>query len=220
MARELWEDSNINPRGVDRRTLWQLQWSTDYFDAFWKGEWPPDARERAGIISRMRVPRWEPPRADPALGTPAADPVDASPRVAAARSKLQWPFGTDNTSVPERLATSRRPFFANTRTDDGSGREVEDDMRARLAALGIEVKRILGAGSQGLAVLVVYNAKNYVVKWGIDFEAMVVEMISMRQLVGARHIVQVCSPGAPVPRRLMSTVLGYCEPRGADIQEL
>lgn len=197
-----WRDPNVNPRDLDRHLLWQMQYAVDYFDAFWKAEWPPERDRNGGVIGRLRVPRWDPPRPDPALATGDQAPlIDPFPRRPGTTSILKWPFGNDNTSLPEKYTSYRTPFFTNRRTDDGSGYSVEDDMRERLAAIGVEVQRILGAGSQGLAVLVHFNNRQLVVKWGRDFEAMAIEMISMRQLVGARHIVQVCS-------RLHSSIFG------------
>lgn len=94
-------------------------------------------------------------------------------------------------------ARERLPFHLLGRTDDGNG-QFED--RAFVEALqgdatvGLRFERVLGAGSQGLAMLfsLTETGEKLVVKTSTGYGSMVAEMWAMRHLVGARHIVQVC----------------------------
>lgn len=160
---------------VQHMTRTTLQYSHDYFDYFHANVRYPGVRARRAAFSAMAIPRWRTQRRpDPALNV--SRPL--GPRI-----RDRWP-GED--------------FSRNRRTDDGAGRVIDPDVQARLLALGgIEVGRILGAGSQGLAIAIRQNGRDLVVKYATGVQTMVIEMWAMREMVGARHIVQVsCScPG-------------------------
>lgn len=145
-----------------------LQYSHDYFDHFHRNAPYPGIPARRATFSRFPIPRWPSSRRpDPALNNPSR------------------PLG------PQFRDRRGEEFFYELRTDDGAGRVVDAGVRELLEARGVEVGRVLGAGSQGLAVKVRVEGRELVVKYARDVQTMVVEMWAMREMVGARHIVQV-----------------------------
>lgn len=150
---------------LERKTKLVLQYSHDHFDYFHRDASYPGVPARRAIFTTFPIPRWTSSRRlDPAL------------------HPLRGPQTRDRTS---------QEFWRATRMDTGSGRVIDLGMRQKLEALGIEIGNILGAGTQGLAVAIRYNGKRMVIKYATDIQAMVVEMWAMREMAGARHIVQV-----------------------------
>ncbi|KAL1851748.1 hypothetical protein Daus18300_012433 [Diaporthe australafricana] len=145
-----------------------LQRSIDYFDHWRIGRlhhW--NDTEREAVYSAWNpLPVFQFPREDPAI---------------VAR----------NATIPAR---QYRPFSQIRRIDDGAGRTVNPALRARFEDIGWRMVKILGAGSQGLAVLFesMDNGpqRRFVFKWSSDIKDANLEMWCMRQMLGARHIVQ------------------------------
>lgn len=158
-----------NPEDLDYFTKEAIQYSMDYFDYFMKGQSYEGYNKRLPILRKFQVPRWDPPREDPALKPPGDGPVNSL-------------------SIPR----FRVPFRQHSRNDSGANRSVNEELEESLENLGLKLIRVVGAGSQGLAVLFQCGDHKIVLKWGTDVEAMVIEMWAMRKLAGARHIVQVC----------------------------
>lgn len=162
----------------DRRwSTYLLQRSIDYFD-HWRlgrlGVW--NDREREDTFTA-----WKPL---PVFEIPREDPVVAA----------------GNVTIPAR---QYRPFSQIRRIDDGAGRTVKPALRRRLEGLGWRMVKILGAGSQGLAVLFESMEdngpqRNLVFKWSSEVRSTNLEMWCMRQMLGARHIVQVRIHSAPL----------------------
>lgn len=159
-------DSRTQRRARMARTT--LQYSHDYFDHFFRNESYPGIPARRATFSRFPIPRW-------ANSTRRPDPAFIASR----------PLG------PQYRDRRGEEFFYDLRTDDGAGRVVDASVRARLEASGVVVGRILGAGSQGLCAQVMVGGRELVIKYAGDVQTMVVEMWAMREMVGARHIVQV-----------------------------
>lgn len=100
-------------------------------------------------------------------------------------------FVSPDADVPERGIHHFRDI---SRTDEGAGgRTVPRSLEGYLGTLGYTMVRILGAGSQGLAVLFeeTSTGNKFVFKWSKDVYSIATEMWCMRQMVGARHIIQV-----------------------------
>lgn len=156
-------------RLLERKTKITLQYSHDYFDYFQRDQPYPGIPARRTVFATFPIPRWESSRRpDPALNP-------------------SRPLG------PEIRDRTGQEFWRSTRTDAGSGREIDPNVRQKVEAVGIEIGRILGAGSQGLAVAIKFKGEQMVVKYATDIQSMVVEMWAMKEMVGARHIVQVSS---------------------------
>lgn len=166
MARALAEDYEMDDEEQAESSKWQYQYSIDYFDSFYNGENYGKTKDRQLIFERFPIPYWAPPREDPAFG---------------------WQFSEDYQPwLPQRR------FAEHKRNDDGTGYTVDRGLEQRLNGMGLTFKRILGAGSQGLAVQFQYlDGQNFVFKWGTDLESQVVEMLILKDMVGARHVVQV-----------------------------
>lgn len=146
-----------------------LQYSHDYFDYYYRDEPYPDIPARQDIFKTFPMPRWySTRRPDPALNH-------------------SRPVGPQ---IQDRMG---QEFWRDTRTDAGTDRELDPSVRQKLESLDIEIGKILGAGSQGLAIAIKFKGKNMVVKYATDIQSMVVEMWAMKEMVGARHIVQVSS---------------------------
>lgn len=147
---------------------WQLQYTSDYFDFFMRGEVYPWDRE--DVFERFQIPRNRTPRADPALR-------------------------------PQRIPKERirKSFWRHRRTDDGSEQTINDNLRAQLQNQGFTIGRILGAGSQGLAIEVTHQGQRMVLKYSNEIEAIVTEMWAMRKMIGAQHILQVSLIPNPTP---------------------
>lgn len=162
------------------RTYFYLNRGIDYFDFFRRGDvrnWSGSARRE--VYRRFRIPYNSTPQPD----IPNVDP---------------------GLPIPER---NYRPFSRIRRIDDGAGRTVEEGMRRNIESLGWRLVKVLGAGSQGLAVLFesANNGRKAVFKYSSEIFDTAVEMWSMRQMVGARHIIQVrlrvlLGPSPPIPR--------------------
>lgn len=73
----------------------------------------------------------------------------------------------------------------------GQAGKIDPNVRKKVEAVGIEIGRVLGAGSQGLAVAIKFKNEQMVIKYATDVQSMVVETWVMKEMVGARHIVQV-----------------------------
>lgn len=158
----------------DQAEEWQYQYSVDYFNTFFQGQPHRQTRARERIFEQFPIPYWDPPRPDPAFN---------------------WQFTDDYEPYPPR-----KRFAQHTRNDDGTGYTVDRAIEQQLNGLGLTLKRILGAGSQGLAVQFQYlDGQNFVMKWGTDLEAQVLEMLMLKELVGARHIIQVSLRLVPRP---------------------
>lgn len=187
-------------------TKFYLQYTNDYFDHFergYRGDW--HARRRRDVFETHTVPRWDSARRDPALaptqgGYPDRRSAPASASAsggALAPTLAQW-----NRTRP------RRPFRTNKRRDDGAGRGVDEALRLRFERIGLRMVRVLGAGSQGLAVLFEREGADgggggrLVLKWSAEFRFMVPEMWTMRRMVGARHIIQASQRSFGFPRRV------------------
>ncbi|CAN8103641.1 unnamed protein product [Discula destructiva] len=152
---------------IRRMTRTTLQYSHDYFDYFHRDEPYPGIPARHAAFHTFPIPRWTSSRRpDPSLNP-------------------SRPLG------PRIRNRTGHEFFYELRTDNGEGCVIEPRVRQRLEAVGIEVGRILGAGSQGLAIAIKDQRKNnLVVKCATDVQTMVVEMWAMKEMAGARHIVQ------------------------------
>lgn len=149
----------------EQKTKLALQYSHDYFDYFYRDAPYPGVPARRGVFTAFPIPRWTSSRRpDPAL-----DPL----RVLQVRDR------------------KGQEFWRATRMDTGGGRSIDPGIRQKLEALAIEIGSILGAGSQGLAFAVRYDGEKMVVKYATDIQPMVVEMWAMREMAGARHVVQV-----------------------------
>ncbi|KAK7708436.1 hypothetical protein SLS63_013474 [Diaporthe eres] len=154
-----------NPRGLDDLSKFVLQQTIDYFDNFWKTleVWEP--YERVSIFERLRIPYWNPARPDPAFDE------NQQAAVTAARRR-------------------NRPFHQVTRSDAASGDAIEQRMRIFFEESGYTFVKVLGAGSQGVAVLFEFAGQRVVIKWSQELAPLSTEMWAMRKMVGARHIVQ------------------------------
>lgn len=153
-------------RRILRETRYYLRRGIDYFDFWRRGElrrWSDTVRQPTYMEFYIPVNRVAQPDAS------ITDPDQPTP----ARQYL--------------------PFSRIKRTDDGAGRTVPQDMRTSIESLGWRMVKILGAGSQGLAVLFesVNDGSKAVFKWGSEVFSMAIELWAMRQMVGARHIIQV-----------------------------
>lgn len=160
-------DPNWHPNA-----LWRLRMNIDYLDyrAFGRiDEWDWDTRFEALMdTGEIFPPVYNPPRPDRALLPP--HPHDRS----------DW----------RNYARDRYAFHILGRTDDGAGQTEDRAFNEAVRGYGLEFKRILGAGSQGLAMLFEYEGANVVVKTSTAYGGMVAEMWAMRHLMGAKHIVQ------------------------------
>lgn len=148
---------------IDRRAKMELQYSIDYFEHYHRGRHYSDPNARKPIFREFPIPYWDPPRPDPAFTRPA------------------------------RLRTDkeRTPFREYLRTDSEANGAIPEVVLKTLKDFGLTLVRVVGSGSQGIAALFQYHDQKVVLKWGTDVECMVLEMWAMRQLVGARHIIQV-----------------------------
>ncbi|KAJ0116909.1 serine threonine protein kinase [Diaporthe amygdali] len=146
--------------------LYRLRQTIDFFDNFWKKQKRWEPRERVPIFERLPIPFWDPPRPDPAYRNPQVTQDDASGR--------------------------NVPFHHSPRTDSSSDSPMVDQMRRFFEGLnmGYTMVKVLGAGSQGVAVLFDFNGEKIVMKWSTELRAMVTELWANRKMVGARHIVQ------------------------------
>ncbi|KAK2609855.1 hypothetical protein N8I77_003332 [Diaporthe amygdali] len=158
----------LNTRRVEAHTRYLLQRSIDYFDHWRRNIQWIDA-ERELEYTGFPIPYRPSPVEDPALRD-------------------------SNTTIPDRRY---RPFRQVRRRDDGAGRTVEPVLRSHIEGLGLRMVKILGAGSQGLAVLFESTEstadqppRKIVFKWSGEIWSTMIEMWCMRQMVGARHIVQ------------------------------
>lgn len=107
------------------------------------------------------------------------------------RTGPEHAFVHPDADVPERGIHHFRDI---ARTDEGpGGRTVPASLEGYLGRLGYRMVKILGAGSQGLAVLFeeTNTGDKFVFKWSLDIYSIATEMWCMRQMVGARHIIQV-----------------------------
>lgn len=159
----------LNTRRVEAHTRYLLQRSIDYFDHWRRNIQWIDA-ERELEYTGFPIPYRPSPVEDPALRD-------------------------SNTTIPDRRY---RPFRQVRRRDDGAGRTVEPVLRSHIEGLGLRMVKILGAGSQGLAALFESTEstadqppRKIVFKWSGEIWSTMIEMWCMRQMVGARHIVQV-----------------------------
>lgn len=183
-VREMWRATQNNPAARDelRRTFINYQRGVDYFEYYrrgWLRYWDDDQREQ--VYTRYPIPANSQTFPDESISDP-------------------------NRPVPRRPT---RPFSEIRRIDDGAGREVPGSMRRRVEALGFRLVKILGAGSQGLAVLFesANDGSKAVFKWSTEIFSTAMEMWCMRKMVGARHIIQVricLNPpklysGSPIP---------------------
>lgn len=141
----------------------ELQYSIDYYEHYHRGEAYGGQRARRPIYRDFPLPYWDPPRPDPAFTPPARLRADED----------------------------RVPFRKYLRTDTDTKEDINEQILQTLREHGLDLIRVVGAGSQGLAALFQYGDEKVVLKWGKDIECMVLEMWAVRQLVGARHIVQV-----------------------------
>ncbi|KKY35551.1 putative serine threonine protein kinase [Diaporthe ampelina] len=156
-----------NRQSLSDRSIFVLRQTIDYFDNFWKTltEWQP--HDRVSIFQRLRIPYWSPARPDPAL------------------------LGGDQRQQQQQAGQGRNvPFHVGTRSDTGGASALQDQMRRFFESQGYTFVKVLGAGSQGTAVLFEHAGQKVVVKWSTELPAMATEMWAMRKMVGARHIVQ------------------------------
>lgn len=159
--------SDREARRYSRKTRWFLQRGIDYFDHYRRGalrHWRD--HERQPIYTQFPIPFAAPAVPDPAV-------ADENPTI---------------TARPDR------PFRDIRRRDDtAGGRTVPDDLRRLIESVNFRMVKVLGAGSQGLAVLFesTTDGSKVVFKWSNEVFETAREMWCMRQLVGARHIVQV-----------------------------
>lgn len=152
---------------LEQKAKITLQYSHDYFDYFYRNAPYPGIADRRDILRSFPIPRWVTSRRpDPALNP-------------------SRPIG------PQIRDRTGQEFWRHTRTDSGTGRVIDPDVRQKLEALGIQIGRVLGAGSQGLAIAIKFNGKVMVVKYATEVQPMIVEMWAMKEMAGARHIVQV-----------------------------
>lgn len=160
---------------IDPQVKYLLQYNDDYFDHFedgYHGNWRHS--ERRDVFEDAPVPRWNPARPDPALTATGYPNLGL-------QALAEW-----------NRTRARRAFRTNRRRDDGAGRTVDDNIRRGFALIGLRMVKILGAGSQGLAVLFEQqDGRKIVLKWSTEFRGMVPEMWTMRRMLGARHIIQV-----------------------------
>lgn len=149
-----------------REARYYLRRGIDYFDFFRRGE----------------LRRWNDAVRQP-IYMDMSIPVNLVAQPDASISDADQP-------IPERRYL---PFSQINRTDDGAGRTVPHNMKRNIESLGWRMVKILGAGSQGLAVLFesVNDGSKAVFKWGSEVFSMAIELWAMRQMVGARHIIQV-----------------------------
>lgn len=157
-----------------RETLFYLRRGIDYFDFFRRGQlmrWNDDVREAAYM--QFPIPVNEVAQPDAGIADPD-QPIPTHQYV---------------------------PFRRIRRTDDGAGRTVPEDLRRNIESIGWRMVKILGAGSQGLAVLFesVDDGSKAVFKYGTEIFTSAIEMWAMRQMVGARHIIQVRFHSIQVP---------------------
>lgn len=149
-----------------RRTYFHLQRGIDYFDFFRHGQirhW--NDRARQPVYMEFPVPYNRAVLPDESISDP-------------------------DQPIPEHQYV---PFRQIRRIDDGSGRTVPEQLRRHIASIGWNMVKVLGAGSQGLAVLFesVRDGKKAVFKWSSEVFNTATEIWAMRQMVGARHIIQV-----------------------------
>lgn len=167
--------------------LFRLRQTIDFFDNFWKKQkrWDPNAR--IPIFERLPIPFWDPPRPDPAYRNPQVTQDDASGR--------------------------NVPFHHSPRTDSSSDSPMVDQMRRFFEGLnmGYTMVKVLGAGSQGVAVLFDFNGEKIVMKWSTELRAMVTELWANRKMVGARHIVQVSRSRRFVPGSAPLRGICFCQ---------
>lgn len=156
-----------NPQGLDDLSKFVLQQTIDYFDNFWKKLelWEP--YERVSIFERLRIPYWNPARPDPAFDE------------------------NQQAAVTAAGGGRNRPFHQVTRSDAAGGDAVEQRLRIFFEESGYTFVKVLGAGSQGVAVLFEFAGQRVVIKWSQELAPLSTEMWAMRKMVGARHIVQV-----------------------------
>lgn len=148
---------------IDWRAKMELQYSIDYFEHYHRGRYYSGPNARRPIFREFPIPYWDPPRPDPAFAPPA---------------KL-------------RTDKDRTPFREYLRTDSEATGGINENVLKALKDFGLTLIRVVGSGSQGIAALFQYRDQKVVLKWGTEVECMVLEMWAMRQLVGARHIIQV-----------------------------
>lgn len=151
---------------LSKRTKFHLQRGIDYFDHYRRQDlrhWKDDVRRP--IYAQFPIPFNQSVQPD----TTIVDPDEP---------------------IPER---EYRLFSQIRRIDDGAGRTVPENLRANLEDIGWRFVKILGAGSQGLAMLFesVDDGSKAVFKWSTEVFSTAREMWAMRQMVGARHIIQV-----------------------------
>lgn len=174
-------------RLLERKTKITLQYSHDYFDYFQRDEPYPGIPARRTVFTTFPIPRW--------VSSRRPDPVINPSR----------PVG------PEIRDRTGQEFWRSTRTDTGSDRAIDPNVRQKLKAVGIEIGRVLGAGSQGLAVAIKFKDKRMVIKYATDLQSMVVEMWAMKEMVGARHIVQVSSTKEEPVITFVSRILSHSD---------
>lgn len=151
---------------LSTRTKYHLQRGIDYFDHYRRQDlrrWRE--HERRPIFAQFPIPFNQSFQPD----TTIVDPDEP---------------------IPER---EYRLFSQIRRIDDGAGRTVPENLRANLEDIGWRFVKILGAGSQGLAMLFesTDDGRKTVFKWSTEVFSTAREMWAMRQMVGARHIIQV-----------------------------
>lgn len=152
-------------------TTFVTQYSYDYFDFFLDARAGPypGAEAREFWFQDVPVPKWSRPEdRDPSF--------DEYRRIS--------------------IHNPNPRFHLYRRNDDGSDRTMDPAILERLQSLGLEVGRILGAGSQGVAVAVKFNGQQMVLKYSMGLDdggviSMIQEMWAMRMSKGAKHIIQV-----------------------------
>lgn len=149
-----------------RRGYFHLQRGIDYFDFFRRDDlrnW--DDRTRQPVYMQFPIPFNQARQPDTSI------------------------------SDPDRPIPARRywPFRQIRRIDDGAGRGVPEELRRHIWSIGWRMVKVLGAGSQGLAVLFesINGGRKAVFKYSSEVFNTAIEIWAMRQMVGARHIVQV-----------------------------
>lgn len=151
---------------LSTRTIYHLQRGIDYFDHYRRQDlrhWRDNVR--MPIYAQFPIPFNQSVQPDITI----VDPEEP---------------------IPER---EYKPFSQIRRIDDGAGRTVPENLRSNLEDIGWRLVKILGAGSQGLAMLFesVDDGSKAVFKWSTEVFSTAREMWAMRQMVGARHIIQV-----------------------------
>lgn len=150
---------------------YQMQYSYDYFDFFHDRHAPsyPGAANREFYFVDLPVPQWS-------------------------RDKKRDPSFDEFRRIS--FHNTNAHFHQYDRRDGGTGHTLEPAIQQRLEGLGVQVGRILGAGSQGVAIAVKFGVQQMVVKYskGLDdgeLYSMITEMWAMRMSKGAQHIIQV-----------------------------